>query len=107
MKMVFKALSNEKLDTLKITRDFLTELDYETIILVPYGVQKIFIFEEGTGHYGVGLWSMDEELDTTYHFLSLEYAQMYASTVVKEAGLTENDIQLITKEVYLFMLRKK
>jgi hypothetical protein len=95
MKMVFKSLSNEKLDSLKNTRDFLENLTYETIILVPHGVKEIYIIEEQSGQYTVSLRNEEQELDVVQGLLALEYARIYAETVAKEAGLSEETIRII------------
>ncbi|WP_045520330.1 hypothetical protein [Neobacillus niacini] len=107
MKLIIKTLDDRETEVAKSTRDFLQEINYNTIILVPNGVKRIFIFEEKTGNYSICSWSDNEELDVAQGFLHLDYARMYATAVMKEAGLTENEIQITSENMYKSMLQKK
>jgi hypothetical protein len=83
---------------------------YDQICIVPFGVKKIFIFEEEDGeylHYDVSLWSDYQEIDKTEKWIRIEYAQNYASLVAAEAGLAESDIRIITEKEYKKMFKNK
>jgi hypothetical protein len=107
MNLLIKSLSANTTELAIKIRDLLEETSFETVIIVPHGLQEILIFkEEIVREYCVCLWGDKEELDIVQGFLKLEYARNYAKAVAKEAGLTENDIQLITEKMYTWMLCK-
>jgi hypothetical protein len=104
MNLLIKSLSASTTQLAIKTRDLFEETSFETVILVPHGLQEILIFEEElVGEYIVSLWGDKEELDIVEGFQDLEYAQKYAKAVAKESGLTENDILLITEKLYFWM----
>lgn len=93
--MIIKSLSTENNLLAKKSRDLLEATGIEVVHLIPFGVQRLNITEDiETNLYTVYLTDRNNILDSADAFMCFEYALNYAKVIVKEAGLSEDDIQV-------------
>jgi hypothetical protein len=94
--MFIKALSDKSTVYAEKIRDLLEATALERVILVPYGVRKIYINEsEYSGEFYVSMWRDCEELDVATGFPNYLKSWEYANTIATEAGLCEEAIESV------------